>query len=78
MPFAATRSLCMYSSSAMPKGAELHNHLHSAVFAETLIRDAVEDKLCVDQAAHAFAKPQAIGDEATGLRGGRRSRRGRL
>jgi adenosine deaminase len=24
----------------MPKGAELHNHLHSAVFAETLIRDA--------------------------------------
>ena len=48
---------------AMPKGAELHNHLHSAVFAETLIGDAVEDKLCVDQAAHAFAKPQAIGDE---------------
>jgi adenosine deaminase len=47
----------------MPKGGELHNHLHSAVFAETLIRDAVEDKLCVDQAAHAFAKPQAIGDD---------------
>ena len=48
----------------MPKGAELHNHLHSAVFAETLIRDAVEDKLCVDEAAHSFAKPQAMGDEA--------------
>jgi adenosine deaminase len=46
----------------MPKGGELHNHLHSAVFAETLIRDAIEDKLCVDEAAHAFAKPQAIGD----------------
>jgi adenosine deaminase len=26
----------------MPKGGELHNHLHSAVFAETLIRDAIE------------------------------------
>jgi adenosine deaminase len=47
----------------MPKGGELHNHLHSAVFAETLIRDAVEDKLCVDQAAHAFVKPQATSDE---------------
>jgi len=46
----------------MPKGGELHNHLHSAVFAETLIRDAVEDKLCIDQAAHAFAKPQAVGE----------------
>lgn len=46
----------------MPKGAELHIHLHSAVFAETLIGDAVEDKLCVDEAAHAFAKPQAVGD----------------
>jgi adenosine deaminase len=46
----------------MPKGAELHNHLHSAVFAETLIRDAIEDRLCVDEAAHAFAKPQAVGD----------------
>ena len=46
----------------MPKGAELHNHLHSAVFAETLIRDAVEDRLCVDEADHAFTKPQAVGD----------------
>ena len=48
----------------MPKGAELHNHLHSAVFAETLIGDAVQDKLCVDEAAHSFAKPQAMGDDA--------------
>ncbi len=48
----------------MPKGADLHSHLHSAVYAETLIRDAVEDKLCVDETAHAFAKPQSIQDDA--------------
>jgi len=48
----------------MPKGADLHSHLHSAVYAETLIRDAVEDKLCVDEAVHSFAKPQAMGDDA--------------
>ncbi len=48
----------------MPKGGELHSHLHSAVFAETLIRDAIDDKLCVDVAAHAFAKPQGSGSDA--------------
>jgi adenosine deaminase len=48
----------------MPKGGELHSHLHSAVFAETLIRNAIDDKLCVDAAAHAFAKPQSSGGDA--------------
>jgi adenosine deaminase len=47
----------------MPKGAVLHDHLHSAVFAETLIRDAVEDRLCVNEAAHSFAKPEATGGD---------------
>src|SRR5262245_17727149 len=42
----------------MPKGGELHLHLHSAVFAETLIHDAIEDELCVDLAARAFDKRQ--------------------
>ena len=46
----------------MPKGADLHRHLHSAVYAETLIRNAVDDGLCVDEAAASFAKPQSIGD----------------
>ena len=32
----------------MPKGADLHNHLHSAVYAETFIEEAIEDGLCVD------------------------------
>ena len=32
----------------MPKGADLHNHLHSAVYAETFIKEAIEDGLCAD------------------------------
>jgi adenosine deaminase len=35
---------------AMPKGADLHNHLLGAIYAESLIRDAAEDQLCVDPA----------------------------
>ncbi|MGE3528425.1 MAG: adenosine deaminase [Methyloceanibacter sp.] len=49
----------------MPKGGELHLHLHSAVFAETLIQDAIDDKLCVDVTAHAFDKQQAAGGGAS-------------
>jgi len=48
----------------MPKGADLHSHLHSAVFAETLIADGIADGLCVDPTAHAFAKPQSVGGGA--------------
>jgi adenosine deaminase len=48
----------------MPKGGELHLHLHSAVFAETLIQDGIEDKLCVDVAARAFDKQQVAGQGA--------------
>lgn len=48
----------------MPKGADLHSHLHSAVYAETLIADAIEDRLCVDEAALSFAKPQSIANDA--------------
>jgi adenosine deaminase len=48
----------------MPKGADLHSHLHSAVYAETLIRNAIDDKLCVDEAKFSFAKPQSILDDA--------------
>ena len=42
-----------------PKGADLHIHLSGAVYAETFIRDAGEDGLCVDPAALSFAKPPA-------------------
>jgi len=40
-----------------PKGADLHVHLSGAIYAETFIRDAGEDGLCVDPAALSFAKP---------------------
>src|SRR6266704_697633 len=43
----------------MPKGADLHNHLSGAVYAESWIRAAAEDHLCVETAKFAFVKPQA-------------------
>lgn len=45
-----------------PKGADLHVHLSGAVYAETFIRDAAEDGLCVDTAAMKFDKPPCQGD----------------
>ena len=45
-----------------PKGADLHVHLSGAVYAETFIRDAGEDGLCVDPAALSFAKPPCTGE----------------
>ena len=44
-----------------PKGADLHVHLSGAVYAETLVRDAGEDGLCVDPATLSFAKPPCRG-----------------
>jgi adenosine deaminase len=40
-----------------PKGADLHVHLSGAVYAETFIRDAAEDGLCVDPVGLRFAHP---------------------
>lgn len=40
-----------------PKGADLHVHLEGAVYAETFIRNAGEDGLCVDPTALQFEKP---------------------
>jgi adenosine deaminase len=40
-----------------PKGADLHVHLSGAVYAESFIRAAGEDGLCVDPAALSFAHP---------------------
>lgn len=45
-----------------PKGADLHVHLSGAVYAETFIRDAGEDGLCVDTVLLAFAKPPCQGN----------------
>src|SRR4030081_3587385 len=43
----------------MPKGADLHNHLAGAIYAESWIRAAAEDGLCVDLASLSFASAQA-------------------
>jgi len=47
--------------AGFPKGADLHVHLSGAVYAETFIRDAAEDGLCVDPAGLSFAKPPCTG-----------------
>jgi adenosine deaminase len=57
----------------MPKGADLHYHLSGGVYAESFIRAAGEDGLCVDPVKLAFVKPVASGDrpaEASGCGGG--------
>jgi adenosine deaminase len=43
----------------MPKGADLHNHLGGAVYAESWIRGAVADHLCIDLQEHSFTQPQS-------------------
>lgn len=43
----------------MPKGADLHMHLSGAVYAETLIKDAVEDDLCVNVSRMALVRNRA-------------------
>lgn len=35
----------------MPKGSDLHNHLYGAIYAETWIRNAAEDNMCLDRTA---------------------------
>ncbi len=48
----------------MPKGADLHNHLGGAVYAESWIRVAAQEHLCIDPQDHAFSKPQTASDSA--------------
>jgi adenosine deaminase len=43
----------------IPKGADLHYHLSGGVYAESFIRAAGEDGLCVDTLKLAFVKPVA-------------------
>src|SRR5215510_881229 len=50
--------------AGMPKGADLHSHLSGAVYAQSFIRAAVEDGLCVDPATNSFAKPQSTTDSS--------------
>ena len=45
---------------AMPKGGDLHFHLTGAVYAETILRDAAEDGLCVDPVAHTLVPNKGL------------------
>jgi adenosine deaminase len=49
----------------MPKGADLHIHLSGAIYAETFIRDAAEDNLCVDTTKFAFVVVKAAADSTS-------------
>jgi adenosine deaminase len=53
----------------MPKGTDLHVHLSGAVYAESWIRAAAEDQLCVNPAALAFAKPEHKTKESEAAKG---------
>jgi len=60
---ARTDPLSLYAFLArMPKGADLHNHLTGAVYAESWIRAGAEDNLCVDLASHSFFRSRAMTD----------------
>jgi adenosine deaminase len=41
----------------MPKGGDLHNHLSGAIYAESMIRWASEDGLCVDKQTFSLTPP---------------------
>jgi adenosine deaminase len=43
----------------MPKGGDLHMHLSGAIYAETFIRDAIVDGLCVNPSTDAFVRDTA-------------------
>jgi adenosine deaminase len=53
----------------MPKGADLHSHLSGAIYAESWIRAAAADQLCVSTASLSFAKPSRASEEASGKTG---------
>lgn len=44
---------------SMPKGTDLHSHLGGAIYAESYIRAAGEDGLCIDTSTMSFVKPVA-------------------
>ena len=51
----------------MPKGGDLHMHLSGAVYAETFLKDAAADGICVDPKALSFVKSPAPGKAESAL-----------
>jgi adenosine deaminase len=63
LDLARTDPLSLYAFLVrMPKGADLHNHLTGAVYAESWIRFAAADNLCVNLATHSFFQLHAVTD----------------
>lgn len=53
---------------AMPKGGDIHSHLSGAIYAESYIRWAAEDGLCVDTREPAMLRDKVPCDAAKGHR----------
>lgn len=53
----------------MPKGTDLHMHLSGAIYAESWIRAAAEDQLCINPKEFAFAKPEHKSKENEAAKG---------
>ena len=51
----------------MPKGADLHLHLSGAIYAETFLKEAAEDQMCVDPVKLALVKNVGLRDESHAL-----------
>jgi adenosine deaminase len=49
----------------MPKGGDLHFHLTGAVYAETILKDAAEDDLCVNLTSHRLEPNESISASRT-------------
>lgn len=52
----ADRGMLRQFLQAMPKGGDLHNHLSGSVYAESYLRYAVDDGLCLDRQKLAIAQ----------------------
>src|ERR1035437_7693575 len=48
----------------MPKGGDLHMHLSGAVYAETFLKDAAADNLCVNPKTLSFAKNAGLAKDS--------------
>lgn len=44
----------------MPKGGDLHNHITGAVYAESWVRFAIDNNLCVDRTTLALSQPPCL------------------
>ena len=47
----------------MPKGADLHTHLSGAVYAETFLKDAADDRMCIEPATRTLLKSAGQGSD---------------